>query len=139
MFDLQEVEKHYADAVEANLGLVLDKSGKDDTAAFFMSGHVGLHTGIVLELLQAPQVDWEVAETIIREEIMTFSQLCLEEAKHPEDEILYGSAGFIYAVNLLAHKLEPHAKAIPNNLVEDIHRLIERLVIKLAQQTMVEH
>ena len=55
--DLEEIEKLYGDAVEVNMGLVLnDMQGnfENNSAAFLMSAHIGLHTVMACELMQAP-------------------------------------------------------------------------------------
>ena len=83
----------------------------------------------IFESLQGlPQT---VLTKIVVDEILRSAEHCLDEYNSPEDEILYGTAGYLYALNLIAAKLKPHTKSC-DVLVLELHKMIEKIVHKLA-------
>lgn len=96
-----------------------------------MSAHIGIHTILIVELINAPNPDFTVLTKIVVDEILRSAEHCLDEYNSPEDEILYGTAGYLYALNLIAAKLKPHTKSC-DVLVLELHKMIEKIVHKLA-------
>ena len=98
-----EVEKLYAEAAGYNFELVkADVKGlfENNSASFFMSAHIGLFTIQICECISEADPDWKAIEDLIRSEILRSAEHCLDDYNSPEDEILYGTAGYLSLIHI---------------------------------------
>ena len=88
-----------------------DKQGnfENNCASYFMSAHIGLHTIIANDYFEEGQLDetqCKQLKKLITHEILQAGRHCLDDVNEPEDEILYGTAGYLYVVLTLYERLK---------------------------------
>lgn len=74
-----------------------------------MSAHIGLHTIVAMDYLEKEELDAAECKTLsklILHEILPAGRHCLDDINEPEDEILYGTAGYLYSILSLYERLK---------------------------------
>ena len=74
-----------------------------------MSAHVGLHTIIAMDYLELEDLDEAQCKSLrklLLHELLPAGRHCLDDINEPENEILYGTAGYLYSILSLYEKLK---------------------------------
>lgn len=147
---------------DLNMKLVKkDSSGKHENncASFFMAASIGNYTidtlkaiaKVVKSTSDSDEDRLAVADQVkkicnsVKQNILFAAAHCIDDVNEPEDEILYGSAGFLQTILLLKNELkklervversvEPKAKLA--DLMTRMDFTIRDITVKLYQQVM---
>ena len=76
-----------------------------------MSAHVGLHTIVAMDYLNNPnllqdETECKQLKKLILHEILPAGRHCLDDVNEPEDEIVFGTAGYLYSILSLFERLK---------------------------------
>lgn len=135
------MKEKYEEALEYNMNLVKkDKNGsfENNCSSYFKSAHIGIHTIIANDLFDENNLDEaqiKKLKKVITGGILKPGSLCLDDLNEPEDEILFGTAGYLYVILTLYERL----KRLPAEQFEaeitKVETMIKKVVLKLAAQT----
>jgi len=99
---------------------------------------VGLHTIVATDYFDEENLNETQIKSLrklINSEILPAGRHCLDDINEPEDELLFGTAGYLYAILTIYEKL----KKLPGDNfaaeVKKVETMIKNLVVKLAAQT----
>ena len=113
-FNYDAILEKYQNALAFNMNLVKkDKNGhyEHGCSSYFMSAHVGLHTLVAMDYfdddnLLEDEAACKALRKLILHEILPAGRHCLDDVNEPEDEILYGTAGYLFSILSIFEKLK---------------------------------
>lgn len=107
-----QMKEKYEEALEYNIKLVKkDSSGafENNCSSYFKSAHIGIHTIIATDLFDEDNLNEaqiKKLKKVINGGILKPGSLCLDDINEPEDEIVFGTAGYLYVILTLYERLK---------------------------------
>ena len=135
------MKEKYEEALEYNMNLVKkDKNGsfENNCSSYFKSAHIGIHTIIATDLFDEENLDEaqvKKLKKVITGGILKPGSLCLDDLNEPEDEILFGTAGYLYVILSLYERLKRLPAEVFEAEITKVETMIKKVALKLAAQT----